>query len=130
MSLPANVRRAARLPLLALIACLLWAGAQAQSPGRYGAARDVVLRVQEDLRRAEGFTRGSEKEQERYANAQKHLSEFDRALSKGKFDKDKLDEAIEDLKNVVEKNTLSGADRDMLTEDLRALRDLRARRGR
>ena len=42
--------------------------------GPYGAARGLVYRVQNDLRRAERFTRPNDKEKERYFNAQHHLS--------------------------------------------------------
>ncbi len=97
--------------------------------GRYGRARDLVNRVQKNLRRAERFTPPNEKEKERYHNAQQHLSEFDRKLSEGRFDKDKLDEAIDDVKNVVEHNTLAAEDRDALSRDLQELRDLRRARG-
>jgi hypothetical protein len=53
------------------------------------------------------------------------LSEFDRELRAGRFDKDKLDTAIDDLKNVVKNNTLESHDRDTLSEDLANLRTLR-----
>ncbi len=99
------------------------------SQDRQGNARSLVSRVQNDLRRAERFTSPNGKEKERYYNAQRHLSQFDRALARGKFDKDKLDEAIDDVKNVVENNTLSPRDRDVLTGDLRDLRELRRTRG-
>ena len=97
--------------------------------GRYGRARDLVNRVQENLRRAERFTPPNGKEKERYHNAQHHLSEFDRKLSRGQFDKDKLDEAIDDVKNVVEHNTLAAESRDVLSRDLEELRDMRRARG-
>ena len=103
--------------------------ATAYAQGRYGTARGLVDRVQKNLRRAESLTRPSGKERERYHNAQHHLSEFDRKLSRGQFDKDKLDEAIDDVKNVVENNTLSPEDRDKLTRDLGELRELRRTRG-
>jgi len=57
-----------------------------------------------------------------------HLSEFDRELRRGHWDKSKLDDAIDDLKNVVKNNTLESRDRDQLAadlEDLRTMRDLR-----
>jgi hypothetical protein len=97
--------------------------------GRYGRARDLVSRVQKNLRHAERFTPPNEKEKERYHNAQQHLSEFDRKLSEGRFDKDKLDQAIDDVKNVVEHNTLAAESRDVLSRDLQELRDLRRARG-
>ncbi len=91
-------------------------------------ARDIVARVQNDLRRAADFTASKEKERERYRDVQKKLSEFDRELSKGHFEKGKLDEAIDELKEVVKNNTLESHDRDALASDLsdlRTLRDLR-----
>ena len=116
---------------LAVVALLLLAaGSIAYSQDeRGGNARSLVARVQNDLRRAERFTRPNGKEKERYFNAQHHLSQFDRELERGRFDKDKLDQAIDDVKNVVENNTLSPRDRDVLAGDLRDLRELRRTRG-
>jgi hypothetical protein len=108
---------------------LMAAGSIAYSQDRYDNARSLVSHVQQDLRRSERFARPSGKEKERYYNAQRHLSQFDRQLARGRFDKDKLDEAIDDVKNVVENNTLSPRDRDVLTGDLRDLRELRRTRG-
>ena len=88
-------------------------------------ARNLVAHVQEDLERAAEFTRKNEKERERYHNVQHHLSEFDRELAAGKFDKDKLDTAIDDLKNLVKNNTLESHDRDALAQDLSDLRTMR-----
>ncbi len=88
-------------------------------------ARELVARVQSDLQRAAEFTRNNEKERERYHNVQNHLSEFDRELRRGKWEKDKLDQAIDDLKNVVKNNTLESHDRDALAADLSELRTMR-----
>src|ERR1700748_1881024 len=87
--------------------------------------RATVDRTQTDLRRAEDFERQHGKEVTRYDNAQKHLSEFDRDFTRGHFDKGKLNTAIDDLKNVVDHNTLDPRDRDALTADLRDLRVMR-----
>jgi hypothetical protein len=115
---------------LALVTLVLAAGSIAYSQnGRYENARNLVANVQKNLRRAEHFTPPNGKEKERYFNAQHHLSEFDRELARGRFDKDKLDQAIDDVKNVVENNTLSPRDRDVLSSDLRDLRELRRTRG-
>ncbi|HYM13421.1 MAG TPA: hypothetical protein VEU62_21965 [Bryobacterales bacterium] len=122
-----------------LSAALLFGLTLPASPqtGAYANARALVGRVQDDLRRATSLLEPARKERarydrerQRYDNAQRHLSDFDRGLSQGKFDQGKLDTAINDLKNVVEHNTLSSQDRDALTADLRDLRDLRSRRGR
>jgi hypothetical protein len=91
----------------------------------YGRARDVVARAQDDLRRAADFTVTKEKERDRYRDVQRKLSEFDRDLSRGHFDKGKLDSAIDELKEVVRNNTLESHDRDALAGDLEELRALR-----
>lgn len=88
-------------------------------------ARDLVSRIQNDLQRAEDFTRNNQKERVRYENVQHHLSEFDRDLRRDHFDKGKLDAAIDNLKDVVKNNTLEGHDRDALASDLSDLRTLR-----
>jgi hypothetical protein len=94
----------------------------------FGGARSLVERVQEDLRHA-GTMRSDGKERERFVNAEHSLSEFDRDLSRNKFDKGKLDNAIRDVRNVVDHNTLTPDGRDALTRDLEDLRILRERRG-
>jgi hypothetical protein len=91
----------------------------------FGRARDLVERVQEDVRRAADFTRTNEKERVRYENVQHHLSEFDRQLRRDHFDKGKLDQSIDDLKHVVQNNTLDPSNRDALAGDLSDLRTLR-----
>lgn len=95
-------------------------------------ARNLVQRVQEDLRKASEFAGGTpgikkdRKQIERWENAQRNLSEFDKRLSKGKYDKGKLDHSISGVKDVVDHNTLSSADRDALNRDLADLRQFRA----
>jgi hypothetical protein len=88
-------------------------------------ARDLVARVQGDLQRAEDFTRTNQKERSRYENVQHHLSDFDRELRRDHFDKGKLDDSINNLKDVVNNNTLESHDRDALASDLSDLRTLR-----
>jgi hypothetical protein len=88
-------------------------------------ARDLVAHVQDDLQRAADFTRTNEKERSRYENVQHHLSEFDRELRRDHFDKGKLDDSIDNLKDVVKNNTLESRDRDALAMDLSDLRTLR-----
>jgi hypothetical protein len=95
------------------------------SAREYGRVRDLIARVQDDLQRAAEFSRKHEKERERYYNVQHKLSEFDRKLREGHFDKGNLDDAIEDLKNVVKSNTLESRDRDALAADLADLRVMR-----
>jgi hypothetical protein len=101
------------------------AGEHERDRGFRDHGRGTIDRTQDDLRRATEFERHRGKEVERYENAQKHLSDFDREMTKGHFDKDKLDEAIDDVKNVVEHNTLDADDRDNLRRDLSDLRAMR-----
>jgi hypothetical protein len=101
----------------------------------HAGARELVARVQTDLKRASEFgyngdikkVKKDEKEIGRYRNAQHSASNFDRHLSKGKFDKGELNSLIGNLKNVVDHNTLESRDRDALISDLKDLRDFRAR---
>ena len=95
----------------------------------YSNARGLVERTQNDMRNSRRANHDREKERERYANAEHSLSEFDKDLARNKFDKGKLDSAINDLKNVVENNTLDPHGRDILTQDLQDLRNLRQARG-
>src|SRR5215475_10474347 len=117
--------------IVPLVCCLLipFGLAQAQT-GRYSDVRALVGRVQEDLRRAAGMAspRSHNKDFQRVDNAQRHLSQFDRALSKGKFDSGKLDASISDVQSVVDHNTLTPQDRDSLNVDLRDLRGVRSER--
>ena len=90
-------------------------------------SRAVIARTQQDLTRSLEFERHHKgKEMSRYDNAQHHLSDFDKELTRGHWDKGKLDEAIDDVKNLVDHNTLDPDLRDALTADLRDLRVLRA----
>lgn len=96
--------------------------AQMQDP------RAVIDRTQNDLRRAEDFERQNHKEVSRYEKAEKDLSDFDRDFTRGHFDKGKMNDSVNDLKNVVEHSTLNPPDRDALNADLRQLRMLKAER--
>jgi uncharacterized membrane protein YccC len=91
----------------------------------YPELREVVDRTQSDLRAAVDLEHGG-KQADRYRNAQDHLSDFDRSISKGHFDKDRLDRAIGDLQSLLDHNTLQASTREALrrdVEDLRVARD-------
>jgi hypothetical protein len=87
--------------------------------------RTVIDRTQNDLRTAAEFERHHGKQTARYEEAQRHLSDFDRDLTKGHFDRGRLKDAIDDVKDVVDHNTLAPAARDALRSDLADLRDMR-----
>ena len=92
--------------------------------------RALIDRTQQDINRSMEFERHNGKEIVRYDNAQHHLSDFDRELTRGHFDKGKLNQAITDVKNLVNHNTLDPDLRDSLTADLRDLRVMRAEHDR
>jgi hypothetical protein len=99
--------------------------AQEFGPGIQERERGLVDRTQGDLRRAADFERHNGKETSRYESAQKHLSDFDRELTRGHFDKGRLDNAIGDMKDVMDHNTLDPEARDALQRDLGDLRIMR-----
>jgi len=92
--------------------------------------RALIDRTQHDISRSMEFESHKGKEVVRYDNAQHHLSDFDRKLTRGHFDKGKLNQAISDVKNLVDHNTLDPDLRDALTADLRDLRVMRAEHDR
>lgn len=120
-------RKAAKLFLIALLLGL-WQQTPV-SAQLYGSHRSIIGRTLGDLRRASRFARGG-REIDRIENAQRHLREFDRDLSRGRYDNGRMDEAIDDVHNVVRNNNLPPRERDILDDDLRQLRELRARETR
>ena len=91
--------------------------------------RGLVDQTQSDLRSAESLEHQRGKEHERYENAQRTLSTFDRHLTKDHFDKGKLDRVIGDIKSILDHNTLQARSRDALLHDIESLRIARERRG-
>ncbi len=69
----------------------------------------------------------SHRERARYDNALRHLGEFQDHLQRQNFDKGKLNQAIEDLQNVVDHNPMDRRAKDLLWHDLGTLRSMRAR---
>lgn len=111
--------------LLAIAASLMFAGDRGRDRD-YSELRNLVDRVQSDLRAASDLEHGN-KQRDRYHNAQDNLSKFDRNLSKGKFDKGALDHSINGVKDILEHNTLQSSNRDMLKRDLADLKYARDR---
>jgi len=103
------------------------AGVWAQE-GAYPEARRLVQHVQEDLRHvAQEDTR--HKEADHVEDTLKHLADFDKGLANSKFDKGRLDSAIDHMKQILDDNTIDARDRDALKADLDDLRHLRVDRG-
>jgi hypothetical protein len=95
-------------------------------PAPYTDLRSIVDKTQSDLRGAADLEHNNGKQQDRYHNAQEHLSTFDRHLVKGKFDRGELEKAIGEIKGILDHNVLQASSRDALLrdmEDLRAAKD-------
>ena len=68
------------------------------------------------------------RDRERIENAERHLHQFAERLHEGGgFDKDKLDQAIEDVQNVVDNNRMGPEGHERLQRDANELRRLRQR---
>ncbi len=93
-------------------------------------APGIVSRVIRDLNRVSTSRRLDDHERNHIDSALRGLDEFDRRLAEGNFDKDRLDNIIENINHLANADRVRGRDRDMLRADLYALRDYRASRGR
>ena len=76
--------------VLLFAACGAWA-----QDGAYPDARQLVQRVQEDLRHVMHEDARNHKQADNCEEALKHLSDFDKGLANNRFDKDRLDAAID-----------------------------------
>jgi hypothetical protein len=90
---------------------------------------NVIRAVERDLERAasRGYLGG--RERNRIDQALRHLSDFDRDLSRGRFDRHALDKAIERVDDVVRHSALDYRERNILIGDVNRLRDFRATGG-
>lgn len=90
--------------------------------GPHPMLRSLIQRTQNDLNMAQRLEPNNEDANERYQHVQKHLSNFDRKLTRGKFDKDQLSDVIGDLKQILEKNNLQVSSRNEIAHDLAQFR--------
>lgn len=88
--------------------------------------RHLINRTQQDIQMAAESEHGNHDQRERTHDAQKNLSDFDRHLTKGHFDKDKLDQVIGDVQGILDHNTLMANSRNALLQDVTQLREARA----
>lgn len=100
-----------------------------QDRGR-GYGGNVIERVLRDVDRAASYRDAARHEREHFDQARKNLTRFQDNWSRGKFDKDRLDGAIDDLHRLSGSDHLSRRDRDVLARDMEALRDFRESGGR
>ena len=92
----------------------------------YGQA--TLDRVRADLTRAEGNLHYiGEGEMRRFQDIQRNLAAFQRKWEHGRYDRDDIDHAIGELRGLVDRGHLRPRDRDLLSDDVRRLRELRER---
>jgi hypothetical protein len=86
-------------------------------------AMELWDHVRADLDRAAGDAYGSR----RHINhARKEVNDVERQLSRGRFDRDEMDEAIKGVQHVVNSDDIPEVDRSMLLEDLARMQEFRA----
>jgi hypothetical protein len=89
---------------------------------------DLIRMVEAHLQRvgSEGYRGGDRR---RCDEALRYLYDFDRDMSRGRFDKHDLDKAIERINDVVRHSSLNYREREILAADVDRLRDFRANAG-
>jgi len=97
--------------------------------GRYDRTGSPVDRALYDLSRIDGNVYVDHHERDHFRHAQEELARFQDRWSQGRFEKGRLDRAIENIQHLVNSRQLRGRDRDLLASDLADLRNFRARQG-
>jgi hypothetical protein len=87
---------------------------------------DVVARVLGDLDRMRSYRRVDHHERKHFENARKDLLRFRDRWADGRFDRGRLDSAIDNLRHLVDSAQVHPRDREILARDLYALRDFRS----
>ena len=88
-----------------------------------------VDRAISDLRRAQSRNRYDNEKREHFERAFYHLDRFNYDWGRGKFTKDRLDDAIERIDKLAHSDQIRSEDRDILRRDLADLRAFRSSRG-
>lgn len=82
-----------------------------------------------DLRRAQSRNRYDNEKREHFERAFYHLDRFNYDWNRGKFEKDRLDDAIERIDKLANSDQIRDEDREILRRDLEDLRAFRSSRG-
>jgi hypothetical protein len=123
-----------KIALVAVIAL----GTLAQGQPRYrqpdgyrngGNQQYVIGQVLQDLNRATQRTRMDSRDFSRVTDISRTLQQFESRWAQGKFDKGKLDHAIETLQHLADSNRLPQQLRSVFYRDVNDLREFRANRG-
>ncbi len=108
--------------MIAALACGLLHAADSE----YRSLRNLVDKTQSDLQAASDLAHGN-KQNDRYHKAQDRLSRLDRSLSHNKYNKGAMNDSIDELKSILDHNTLQVKYRDALARDLVDLKIARDR---
>ncbi|MFN7995619.1 MAG: hypothetical protein U0Q18_18560 [Bryobacteraceae bacterium] len=121
------MRRLIQAVLLAAILAALMHAQYGPRGGPYYPDRvdALIERVHTDLERGYGVWRLSGGDRDRLTHAEHQLRDFAKHWHRGHFDKDKLDDSIAAVQHVLDNNHLTGRERDMLWQDVTALRRMR-----
>ena len=93
---------------------------------RYGTS--IVSRTISDLRVAASRNRVDSHERDHFRRAMSSLQQFEYDLRSGRFNDGRLDDAMDDLRDLAQADQVHPRDRQILGRDLAALRTLRYRR--
>lgn len=97
---------------------------------RYGRNSGLLVRrVMSDIDMAASRARLDGHEAKHFNEAMQRLQEFQSRWVRGNFDTGRLDKAIENIQHLVNADRVHPRDRDMLSQDLSALREFRSSRG-
>ena len=88
----------------------------------------IVSRTISDLRVAASRNRVDSHEREHFRNAVSSLQQFEYELRSGRFNDDRLEDAMDDLRDLARADQVHPRDRQILGRDLAALNNLRYRR--
>ncbi len=111
------------------------AGAQYRDPYYRGPRPDgysrggLIGRVLSDLDSARSYARLDRHERGHFEHARRDLLVFQDHYARGRFDKDRLDGAIENIHHLVDSDQVHPRNRRLLARDVESLRDFRASRG-
>ena len=97
--------------------------------GPYSRGYDAVDRALSDLERLRSYRWVDHHERDHFERARRDLLRFSENRARGRFDKDRLDGAIENMQHLANADQVHPRDRQVLRRDLAALRDYRARGG-
>jgi hypothetical protein len=99
---------------------------------RYGYGRyngSLIRQVMSDVDRAASGAYLDGHEAKHFNEAMQRLQEFQRRLARGNFDTGRLDKAIENIQHLAKADRVHPRDRNILSQDLSALREFRSSRG-